>query len=682
MSPPKDDDGALFNVPRESSTGSSAPKGRGPRARRPAPELPVARVVVDTPLPHLDQPFDYLVPEAMDAQAVPGCRVRVGFNGRTLDGFLLERIAESSFEGQLAYLRQVVSSEPVLTPEIAGLARLVADRYAGTLSDVLRLAIPPRHGRVEREPAAAAAKPPAPPPAGPWEDYPAGPAFLSALREGGAPRAVWSALPGPQWSDAVAVAVAEAVAAGRGAVVVVPDGRDVAAVDAALDERMGAGRHVALTAELGPAERYRRWLALLRGQRRAVVGTRAAMFAPVAELGLVVLWDDGDDVHADPHAPYPHARTVLSLRAHRAGAAALIGGFTCTTDAARLVESGWARPLAAARDTVRARAPRVLATGDDTEMARDEAARSARLPSLALRVAREAAQEGPVLVQVPRRGYLDALACARCRAPARCGSCNGPLALQSAHAMPYCRWCGHIAGDWRCGACEHGRLRATAVGARRTAEELGRAFPALPVRTSGREEVVTRVPARAALVVATPGAEPVADGGYAAALLLDGGTLLGRADLRAAEEALRRWCNAAALVRPAGDGGRVVVLAEAGLAVTQALIRWDPAGFAERELAERRELGFPPAVTMASVTGEPENVREFVDSLELPEEAELLGPVPVAAEGSGTAERALLRVPMGSARALAASLKAAAVARSARKDERLVQVHLDPMRTI
>ncbi|QBI53852.1 primosomal protein N' [Streptomonospora litoralis] len=772
---PDPDEGILFDVPRPAAgqrradgstgrdaesagAGKAAAKGAGkakgtkrPEPKRPAERDPVARVAVDTPLPHLDRLFDYLVPESMDAAAVPGCRVRVRFHGRLLAGFVIERRTESDFQGELAYLHQVVSSEPVLTPEISALARAVADRYAGTFSDVLRLAVPPRHARVEKEgggPAGAAApgadpdrpgadsgadgtgadgsaaeaaageQPPetphgdppstgggpdsapaavspadaapsgvsssAPDP-GPWSRYPAGRSFLAALRSGAAPRAVWNALPGPDWADAIAVAAATALSAGQGAVAVVPDGRDVEAVDAALASRLGAGRHVALTADLGPAERYRRWLAVLRGRVRVVVGTRAAAFAPVRKLGLVVLWDDGDDVHADPHAPYPHARTVLSMRAHRAQAAALIGGFTRTSEGAQLVESGWAHPLAADRATVRERAPRVQPSGDDSELARDEAARTARIPSLALRVAREAAQSGPVLVQVPRRGYLASLACASCRAPARCGSCQGPLAVRGAHAMPYCRWCGRIAGEWRCPSCGAARMRAAVVGARRTAEEMGRAFPSLTVRTSGRDEVLTGVGERPALVVATPGAEPAAEGGYAAAVLLDGWALLGRADLRAAEEALRRWCNAAALVRPAAEGGRVVVVADAQVSATQALVRWDPGGFAERELAERRELGFPPAVAMASVTGDPAHVRELLDQVELPASAELLGPVPVGGaggDGDDSAERALLRVPRADTLALAASLKAAASARSARKDEHLAQIRMDPLQVV
>ncbi len=597
----------------------------------------------------------------------------------------------------------MVSPEPVLTPEVLSLARAVADRYAGTLSDVLRLAVPPRHARVEREesPEEESGEPEAGAGAtgaegedtprdedadpGPWADYPEGSAFLQALREGRAARAVWSALPGADWADAVAAAAGATLDGGRGTVIVVPDGRDVEAVDAALIRRLGEGRHVALTAGLGPAKRYRRWLGALRGRVRVVVGTRAAVFAPIRDLGLVVLWDDGDDVHAEPHAPYPHARTVLAMRAHRADAGALIGGHTRTTDAQLLVESGWARPLAADRATLRRRAPIVRAAGDDRELARDEAARSARMPSLALRAARDAARTGPVLFQVPRRGYLNTLACAGCREPARCDACRGPLAVRGSHAMPSCGWCGRVAGQWACPECGVTRMRAVVVGARRTAEELGRAFPSLTVRTSGREEVLSAVADRPSIIVATPGAEPTAENGYAAAVLLDGWALLNRLDLRASEEALRRWLNASSLVRP---GGTVVVSADAALPVVQSLVRWDPAGFAERELADRRELGFPPAVTMASVTGAPEHVRELLDQLELPEGTELLGPVPVGspreetAEGVHQTERALLRVPRGGVGALARSLKVAASARSARRDEHLAQVRVDPLHVV
>ncbi|WP_408638145.1 primosomal protein N' [Nonomuraea corallina] len=707
----------------------------------PAPELPVARVAVDNPLPHLDRPFDYLVPATLHGTARPGVRVRVRFAGKLVDGFLLERAGQSDHTGKLTPLERVVSPEQVLTPEIAGLARAVADRYAGTLADVLRLAVPPRHARTE------AARPPSESDgrgqddvadAGTWADYPMGPSFIDALRHGRTPRAVWTALPGAGgWATGLAEAVRATLEGGRGALAVVPDGKDVALLDAELSRLLGPGRHVALTSDLGPAERYRRWLGVLRGQVRAVVGTRAAMFAPVHGLGLVAIWDDGDDLHAERLAPYPHAREVLGLRAHRTGAAMLIGGYARTAEATQLVATRWARPIVAARQEIRRRAPRVRAAGEDAELARDQAARAARLPSVAWRVLRQGLADGPVLVQVPRRGYLPALACAQCRAPARCAhpptrtsvqewvrgdgppgegllpyeepgeeahvgaapegrpgpggagreggageaerspaseeSCHGPLALRTGHAAPYCRWCGRVDAAWKCPGCGGHRLRAVVVGARRTAEELGRAFPSVPVRTSGRDGVLARLPAGPALVVATPGAEPVAEGGYAAAVLLDGWALLGRADLRAGEEAVRRWLNAAALLRP---GAGLVVLADAALPAVQALVRWDPVTHAERELADRAELGFPPAVRMATLTGAAAAVRQMLEESRLPHGAQVLGPVPVDDAGQ---ERAMVRVPRTGGAALATALKGASGVRAARKAPEVVKVCVDPL---
>jgi primosomal protein N' (replication factor Y) len=737
--------------------GAMVSQGRH-KERQPAEVAPVARVCVDVPLAHLDRTFDYLVAAADDEVARPGVRVKVRFAGQLVGGFLLKRVETSPHEGKLAYLDKVVSGEQVLDPQIARLARAVADRYAGNLCDVLRLAVPPRHARVEAQAAKAAAaalqgaaddsaaaegladaggsgqiaaaggSDSADEEGGlqdvvvadadasvrdvsdggivaagrvgrvvaagaeggvgavggmggavvegeGWGAYSAGAAFLRALSDGRGVRAVWGALPGEDWARRIAEAAAATVRAGLGVVIVVADARDLERVDQALGQVLGGGKHVALNAALGPAERYRRFLAASRHQVPVVVGNRAAMWAPVAKLGLVAIWDDGDDLHAEPRSPYPHAREVLLTRAQLADCAVLVAGFARTGEAQLLLETGWAKEIVAAREVLRRRSPAIAPTGDDPQLARDPGAATARLPSLAWQAARQALQGGaPVLVQVPRRGYLPSTACAECRAPARCPHCSGPLGLAGARDVPSCHWCGRAAAAYSCPDCGSRRLRASVTGARRTAEELGRAFPGATVRTSGRDEILDRVPGEAAVVVATPGAEPIADGGYGAVLLLDAWALLTRADLKAAEETMRRWLNAAALAKPAHDGGRVVVVADGGLAPVQALLRWDPGWFAGRELAERRELGFPPVVRMASVTGKAEAVAELLGAAKLPEGAELLGPVPA----DGEQERMLVRVARGRAAELAHALHEASAVRSARKAALPVRIEVDP----
>ena len=389
----------------------------------------------------------------------------------------------------------------------------------------------------------------------------------------------------------VAAAYAGPGGAGRGVLVCVPDAKDVARVDRALTEVLGEGHHVCLQAESGPARRYRDFLAVSRGRRRVVVGTRAAAFAPVHDLGLVVIWDDGDDLYADPRAPYPHTRETLLLRSlFLEGTAALIGGFARSVEADQSLRSGWAHELALPRAALRSGSPSALrvAATPSSAVTRTHAQRGC--PRASHDTITEGLKTGPVLVQTPRLGYAAALACERCRTPARCSVCQGPLAIPGSAAPPRCGWCGTEHPDWACAVCGHRGLRAPVIGDARTAEELGRTFPSTPVRqSSSGQHVLATVDSRPAIVVATPGAEPVAEGGYAAVVLLDTWLVLARPDLRTAEEAVRRWANAVGLVRP---GGRAVAVGDPAHPGLQALVRWDLAGFAEREAADRSSATF------------------------------------------------------------------------------------------
>ncbi len=642
-------------------------------------------------VPHLDREFDYLVPADQSDDAQPGVRVRVRFHGRLVDAFVLERRSGTDHVGQLGWLDRVISAEPVLTPEVRRLVDAVAARYAGTRPDVLRLAVPPRHAAAEKTQRQVCLLPVVDPvDASGWARYAGGGKFLDALKEGRAARAVWQALPSEQWCERLAEAAAAAISGGHGVLIVVPDQRDIDVMLPAATALIDESAVVALAAGMGPSARYRRWLSVLRGQARLVIGTRSAVFAPVDKLGLVIVWDDGDDSLAEPRAPYPHAREVAMLRAHQVRCAALIGGYSRTAEAQALITSGWAHDLVAPRQVVRAEAPRVIAL-DDTGYAeeRDPAARTARLPSVALRTARAALERGtPVLIQVPRRGYVPSVACGRCRTIARCRHCMGPLSLSDRDADgAVCRWCGRIDTGVKCRRCGAGEVRAVVVGARRTAEELGRAFTGVPVITSAGDSVHSVIGAGPALVVATPGAEPRAPDGYGAALLLDTWSLLGRQDLRAAEDALRRWMSAAAQVHARAAGGVVVVVAESAIPTVQALIKWDPVGHAEAELAARVAVSLPPAVHIAVVDGASDAVAALLAQSTLPEDVDVLGPVdlppgvrrPPATAVEDQVIRMLIRVPREEGLALAAALRQATAVTSARHDHEAVRVQVDPL---
>ncbi|MCT9867892.1 primosomal protein N' [Paenarthrobacter aurescens] len=664
-----------------------------------AAENPVARVVLESSLPHLDRPFDYSVPAELADSAAPGVRVKVKFNGQELNGYVIERREFSDAAHPLTVLHKVVSPVAVLTPAIAELAGAVAARYAGTLSDVLRTAVPPRVAKVEKEllagdleAAAVDLKPDTDAQA--WASYSNGAAYLQHLASGGAPKAVLTALQGfgPEgWPALIASAVATVRSSGRGAVVVVPDYRDLEQLEAALAKVLPSSDVARLAADDGQTPRYRNFLRLLSGSAGVAIGTRSAAYAPVRDLGLVVCWDDGDDLHIEQRAPYAHAREVLLLRAEQENAACLMASHSRSSELQRLVEVQWAVPIEAPRTTVRSTVPRVLNTADSFEQERDPLARIARLPGAAWRAAKEGLERGPVLVQVARAGYAPSLVCESCRELARCNACQGPLAVSSSSAMPACRWCSTPAPQWRCNHCSGTRLRRGAAGVMRTAEELGRAFPGKAVVTSSGEHIKATVPDVPALVVATVGAEPVAPNGYAAALLLDGNSLLRRENLRAGEDTVRRWFNAASLVKPARQGGLVVITAD-DTAATGALLRWDAPGYASRELALRKELQLPPAVRVASVTGSRADVGHFADAFEASAarapgtKLRSAGPAPVqlfsgASQGTtGEADadvRMLYFIPYAEAAETTRAMRAVKAASAAKRTSGPVQLRLD-----
>ncbi len=647
---------------------------------------PIASVVLDVNLAHLDRDFEYTVPIELASDAVPGARVRVRFAGRLVDGFIAERRASAQHNGHLSPIHKVVSSESVLHADVLSLLRSVADHYAGTVADLLRFAVPPRHATTEK---ASRPTPPSPnldeaPHA--LSAYPNGDSFVAALADGRRPRAAWhvaavNADLGEPFGGLVAAAQAT-VRSGRSAILLVGNQRELDRLGAEVTRRCGASSFAVLSAELGPSARYRQFLSISRGLQRLVIGTRGAVYAPVTDLGLIGIWDDGSDDYAEPHAPYPNAREVAAIRVAQQGAGMLLAAHSRSVEAQAWTETGWLRDISIRPADSRPVTPVVrIAAASDFELERDPHARATRLPREVFDVVRAGIASGPVLIQVPLAGYVRGVVCRACGQAASCPRCGGRMHGEPSAAglQVTCAWCGPPQGRWTCDNCGDHEVRAVAIGSVRTAEELGRSFPGTRVITSSGEKIVGEVTDDTALVVATPGAEPRATHGYSALILLDTQASLNRADLRATEESLRRWCNAVALVRPARDGGTVLAVGPPSARALQALVRADPVGFATRELTDRRAAGFPPAAKLITVEGPASAVSQFMAELRMPDGAQVLARISLPpAGGTDDLERVTLRSPLTLGRELTAQVRAAAAIRTARKDAGALRIRVDP----
>lgn len=634
----------------------------------------VARVLVDSPLPQLDRLFDYRIPAALSEECLPGVRVRVPLRsaGRVADGYVVEVAGKGDYEGTLSEVDAVVSTVPILAPEVWALARRVADRAAGNASDVVRLAVPKRQVRVEKAWVAAqeGGRPQPLPPVRAIDapDFAAGrlgDAIVNRERLAldAVPRLVAVASRTEEghrwvghWAMTLAAAATQSLSRGQSAILSVPDYRDQEQLLLALAAVIPAERIVRMDARQSNPERYRSILACLGAEPLVIVGNRSAVYAPAARLGLIAIWDDGDPLHSEPLSPYVHTRDAALVRQEQQGCALIFASHARSTEVERLVELGWLTTLS----TERVYLPKVIPTAGQNPQ--DRFAAAARIPSTAWREARAALEHGPVLVQVARPGYAPQLACDSCRASARCLACEGPLATRRAGATPACSWCGALATTWHCRHCEGTGFRLVGQGSVRTAEDLGRAFPGVRVIVADGERPVMTVPATPALVIATRGAEPVADGGYRAVLLLDGERMLARESLRVAEDCLRWWANAVALAAP----GAPTVLVGVGGTPASALATWRLSAFVRAELADRRRLRFPPAVRVVTVTGSAAPVEKAVAAVAGIDGVDVLGPVE-SEEGL----RAIIRFDYGCGAEVAQALKAEVIRTATSRRKRL-----------
>ena len=619
----------------------------------------VARVLIDSPLPQLDRLFDYSIPTAMAAEALPGVRVRVPLRsiGRIADGFIVEVTGAAEFAGALSALDAVVSAARVLAPEVWALSRRLADRAAGSASDIVRLAVPKRQVRIEKawllDAGAEVSVPVVPVPVPGFDTDRIDLALVTGgrLAVDAVPRVV-EVLPkvdaSPHWvghwATTMAASATRALAAGGSAILAVPDYRDQEQLLAALRAVLPTDRIVHLDARQSNPDRYRALLACLGETPLAIVGNRSVLYAPAESLALIAVWDEGDPLHNEPLSPYVHTRDIALVRQELQGCALFFLSHARSTEVERLVEVGWLDELAAERPI----APKVLPTAQ--QQSQDRLAAQARIPSSAWREARAALEHGPVLVQVARPGYAPRLACASCGTTTRCQRCEGPLRLKTARSTPSCSWCGKLATGWRCSNCAGSSFRLVGQGSGRTAEDLGRAFPGVRIIIADGDRPVLVVDAEPALVIATRGAEPIAAGGYRAVLLLDGERMVARESLRVGEDCLRWWSNAIALAAP----GATTVLVGVGGALASALATWQRSGYVRSELNDRRALRFPPAVRVAIVTGTPETVQAAVNAIRAIDRVDVLGPVETVEGGV----RAIVRFDYGEGAAVASGLRA------------------------
>ena len=592
-----------------------------------------ARVVIDSPLPQLDRLFDYVIPQHFVDLVKPGVRVQVPFGRGTAkhSAYVVELAQTPSFDGQLSEISEVISELPVLTADVYKLARAVADRQAATASDVLKLAIPSRSVAVEKKAIGLSTEIQV------AKNEPQG------LRETALQQPVQIA-DEPVWvTDFLSRIKAEA-AQGRSTITIVPDYRDQALLLAALAKSDVAALAVDYSTDQTPSKRYSGFLTALQKSSCAVVGSRAAIFAPVNNLGAILIWDDGDQALVEPTSPYFHVRDVALIRQQQSNCNIFFAAHSRSTEIERLVELGYLSDV-----TRNFAVPKLAVSTAES-----------RVDSMAWQAIRTALDTGAVLIQVANKGQSVSAYCADCSDRASCSVCAGPIWL-GADKHPRCRWCNATNLNFTCQSCGGRTLKQGRAGSNRTAAEFGKAFAQAQIIEANAEHRLQWIKPGKSIVVATPGAEPRVPGGYAAVVILDAKETLSKDSLRATEDALRSWSNAIAMLSPSGHA----VITGLSQKLGQQVALWSQVELSKIELQHRKELRFAPAVRMASVEAERPLLEQVITSMPSFDGVEVLGPIASNQQSALQTWRILLRYEYSQGAKLAEFLKALSLQLSA-----------------
>ena len=548
------------------------------------------RVWVDTSVSHLDGTYDYLVPERLSQSVKPGIRVGVPFAGRDVEALVLERSDKSDITN-LKFISSVISEELVATPNLITLISAISKRWICNPFDVIRSAIPARVASVDKAFTAETRS-----------------STAKELANKGKGEVTYLHL-APHEDPLMRLSEFAQKSQAKGSVlIIVPEDRELELLKLEIP---GA---LILSSSLSRTQRYSNYLTAINKSGQIIIGTRSAIFLTPPDLTTLIIYRENSQSHYEPRHPGWNVRDIALLRQSEEKLSLYFVGYSPSLEMARSIESG---------------AVNILSKKARLQVSTFPQTGSELLPERIFAPIRSALKSGSVLFLVPKKGYASALMCKKCRNLAIC-SCGGKLSRSNQSAPPACVHCSTTFSAWKCKWCNEDKLVLLGRGAIRHAEEIGRAFPGYPVVNSDADTPVKEVTGKSSLVIATQGMAPRCEGGYSAAVLLEGGSFFSYSDLRGQERSREAFFEAAGQVKP---GAPVLVAIDSSHPINAALASWNPAHMYKRELADLESLDLPPytrSLTVDLATSEASTVAEgfkkaLLDS-RIPASTKVLGP--------------------------------------------------------
>jgi primosomal protein N' (replication factor Y) len=562
--------------------------------------LPVASVLVDTPVSSLEGIYDYLVPEIFDESAVTGTKVLVEFGAGKAEGLVVGRKDKSDQTQKLKSILDLTSPIGMVSETVISHIEMVRNRFGGSFWAVLNSAVPSRVAKEEKLIKSDASINEASSFDSPGLRELIGRADFGQLLS--KQRLKWGInfpiATDPNWFLLEIVKLRAQVSQ---ILLIVPDEKDVSTLSAVLANHFG-DQFIELGSHLSKSLRYRNFLKTRYLSPKVIISTRSGAFAPLEKNATVIVLSDLDSSHYELHSPGWNTRDVTLLRDHFTSLIFISPSHSL--EIARLIEIGWLeKKLYKQKNTQR------FLTNENG---------NSYVSSI-----KKGISNGSVLVSVSEKGYANLFLCSKCRNTANC-ECGGKLQIDGSKKIPKCYLCQTEYKNWKCSFCADNRPFVIAKGIERTAEEIGRAIPKIAILVSSGNKQISSVPSGRHIVVSTAGSEP--NGVYSSVVMLDGEKIFNRPSLRAEELAKFHWFS---LLSKASNSAEIFLSLPNNHPSVQCLLRGDSLANVASELNSRDKAKLPPFYRVAVVIGDKPEISKFAENLRNDKTYEITGPITV-----------------------------------------------------
>ena len=562
--------------------------------------LPVASVLVDTPVSSLEGIYDYLVPEIFDESAATGTKVLVEFGSGKAEGLVVGRKDKSDQTQKLKSILDLTSPSGMVSETVISHIEMVRNRFGGSFWAVLNSAVPSRVAKEEKLIKSDASINEASSFDSPGLRELIGRADFGQLLS--KQRLKWGInfpiATDPNWFLLEIVKLRAQVSQ---ILLIVPDEKDVSTLSAVLANHFGDG-FIELGSHLSKSLRYRNFLKTRYMTPKVIISTRSGVFAPLEKNATVIVLSDLDSSHYELHSPGWNTRDVTLLRDHFTSLIFISPSHSL--EIARLIEIGWLeKKLYKQKNTQR------FLTNENG---------NSYVSSI-----KKGISNGNVLVSVSEKGYANLFLCSKCRNTANC-ECGGKLQIDGSKKIPKCYLCQTEYKNWKCSFCADNRPFVIAKGIERTAEEIGRAIPKIAILVSSGNKQISSVPSGRHIVVSTAGSEP--NGVFSSVVMLDGEKIFNRPSLRAEELAKFHWFS---LLSKGSNSAEIFLSLPNHHPSVQCLLRGDSLANAASELNSRDKAKLPPFYRVAVVIGDKPEISKFAENLRNDKTYEITGPITI-----------------------------------------------------